>query len=84
MATGGGMTMSDINLKVNLVRVGTHPYGFGLYLFNYSEATTVPHHLRHFGVLAQEVEHFVPQAVHRHPDGYKVVDYAALGIYPVQ
>jgi len=31
---GGGMTMSDINLKQNLVRIGTHPLGFGLYLFN--------------------------------------------------
>lgn len=77
---GGGMTMSDINLKQNLVRIGTHPLGFGLYLFNYIPAAQPAGNSSHFGVLAQEVEHFRPEAVQTHPDGYRIVDYTALGI----
>lgn len=35
---------------------------------------------RQFGVMADEVEALVSQAVVMHPDGYKRVDYAQLGI----
>ena len=35
---------------------------------------------RQFGVMADEVEAVLPQAVVMHPDGYKMVDYALLGI----
>ncbi len=35
---------------------------------------------RQFGVMADEVEAVLPQAVVMHPDGYKRVDYALLGI----
>ena len=72
---------SDRTLKQNIVRVGTHPAGFGLYLFDYKpefrEAAGVG---RQFGVMADEVEAVLPQAVVMHPDGYKRVDYALLGI----
>tara|TARA_R100001086_G_scaffold249474_1_gene189314 strand:- start:3119 stop:4336 length:1218 start_codon:yes stop_codon:yes gene_type:complete len=38
---------------------------------------------RHEGVLAQDVEQSHPDAVETHPNGYKAVSYAALGLAPV-
>lgn len=81
---GGSMSstmMSDRKLKTNVVRVGAHPMGFGLYLFHYKDEflsnESVP---RRFGVMADEVEIVVPQAVLRRPDGFKMVDYGMIGI----
>jgi len=75
------MTASDRNLKENIVRIGTHPLGIGLYLFDYkSEFRGQWGAGRQFGVMAQEVETVMPEAVDRHADGYKVVNYALLGI----
>lgn len=72
---------SQRSLKTNIVRVGDHPDGYGLYLFEYK-----PEHQgawgagRHFGVMAEEVERVRPDAVRRNADGYKVVSYSRLGI----
>lgn len=73
------MFMSDIRSKHNMARIGTHPLGFGLYLFDYRPefGTT---EARQFGVLAQEVEAVMPAAVVTSGDGYKQVNYAMLGI----
>jgi hypothetical protein len=77
----GKVTGSDRRIKENLVRVGTHPLGIGLYLFDYR-----PEHRgqwgegRQFGVMADEVEAVLPAAVSRHPGGYLQVDYAMLGV----
>ncbi len=72
---------SDRSIKENIVRVGDHPLGIGLYLFNYKpDYRGTWGHGRQFGVMAQEVETVMPQAVSMHPDGYKLVDYAMLGI----
>lgn len=77
----GGPGPSDRSIKENIVRIGDHPLGIGLYLFDYK-----PEHRqkwgrgRQFGVMAQEVETVMPEAVSVHPDGYKQVDYAMLGI----
>jgi hypothetical protein len=72
---------SDRKLKENIVKIGTHPLGFGLYLFDYKSAYREPAGRgRQFGVMADEVEWIVPNAVSVHPDGYKVVDYDMLGI----
>jgi hypothetical protein len=61
--------------------VGEHFLGIGLYLFDYKpEYRDQWGHGRQFGVMADEVESVMPQAVSIHPDGYKVVDYAMLGI----
>ncbi len=78
---GGGMgpKASDPALKHNIARVGTHPLGIGLYLFDYKPGTGQPAG-RQFGVMADEVEQVLPQAVVLHPDGYRVVDYRLLGI----
>ncbi|MBE0625930.1 MAG: tail fiber domain-containing protein [Burkholderiales bacterium] len=77
----GRNKMSDRNTKENIVRVGEHPLGIGLYLFDYKPGyrETDENH-RQFGVMADEVEAVLPQAVSVHADGYKMVDYELLGI----
>ena len=80
---GAGMNMpaSDIAYKQNIVRVGTHPSGFGLYLFEYkAQYREQSGYGRQFGVIAQEVEAVVPEAVITHIDGYRRVNYTMLGI----
>ncbi len=81
----GGMGMmvmsSERELKENIVRIGTHPFGIGLYLFNYkSDFRHAFGYGRQFGVMADEVELIMPEAVSVHAEGYKQVDYALLGI----
>ena len=81
--TRGGMMgmMSDRRLKENIVRIGTHLLGFGLYLFDYKpEYRGVCGDRRQFGVMADEVETVMPSAVAMHPEGHKTVNYAMLGI----
>ncbi len=86
-ADGGsmpGMTMvSDRLAKERMIRIGTYPLGIGigLYLFDYKpEFRDAWGHGRQFGVMADEVEQVMPEAVSMHPDGYKMVNYAMLGI----
>lgn len=75
------MRRSERTLKQNILRIGTHPAGFGLYLFDYKPAYVETADFgRQFGVMADEVEVVFPQAVVLHPEGYKMVDYALLGI----
>ena len=72
---------SDRAFKTNWARVGTHPLGIGLYLFDYkTEFQELAGHGRRFGVMADEVETVMPEAVVTYPDGYKRVNYAMLGI----
>ena len=72
---------SDRRIKENLLRIGDHPLGIGLYLFDYKpEFRDEWGHGRQFGVMAQEVETVLPEAVCNHPDGYRMADYAMLGI----
>jgi len=86
----GGATMnknpqSDRRAKENIVRIGDHPLGIGLYLFDYRpEFRDQWGHGRQFGLMADEVETVVPEAVSMHANGYKVVDYAMLGIFPTR
>jgi len=79
----GNMAMmsSDRTLKENIVRVASHPLGMSLYLFDYKPAFRDQWgHGRQFGVMADEVETVMPEAVSMHPDGYKLVNYALLGV----
>jgi hypothetical protein len=75
--TSGPPTPSDRRLKRDMVRIGSHDLGFGIYRFKYlwSEQD-------HIGVLAQEVAEVRPDAVVRGPDGFLRVDYAAIGMTP--
>lgn len=77
-----GMTkVSDPALKENIVHVGDHPAGVGLYLFDYkAEVRDSCGHGRQFGVMADEVEQIMPEAVSIGSNGYRQVDYGMLGI----
>jgi hypothetical protein len=78
---GKGMNMaaSDRRTKENIVRIGVHPLGIGLYLFDYRPQYRDTYgHGRMLGVMADEVETVRPAAVHVHDDGYLIVDYGML------
>jgi hypothetical protein len=80
---GGGKRRhrSDPALKEAVVHIGTHPLGFGIYLFDYKpEFRDAFGHGRQFGVMADEVAEVVPQAIGRDANGYMTVDYGRLGI----
>ena len=80
-AAGKNPGGSDRSIKDNISRIGTHPMGFGLYLFDYKpEYVDTWGTGRQFGVMADEVETVMPGAVSVHADGYKLVNYAMLGI----
>ncbi len=79
MMTMTSTMVSDRATKENIVRIGTHPLGIGLYLFDYKpEYRDATSHERWLGVMADEVEAILPEAVVVHADGYKMVDYALL------
>jgi hypothetical protein len=72
---------SDRAIKTAIVKIGTHPLGIGLYLFDYkADYQAACGTGRQFGVMADEVEQVIPEAVSMGHDGYKVVDYGMLGI----
>jgi len=62
---------SDRRLKRNIERIGTHPLGIGIYEYDIFDR-------REIGVMADEVERVMPQAVITGADGYKRVYYAML------
>lgn len=72
---------SDPSVKQKVVRIGTHPLGIGLYLFEYKSGFGPQGPVRrHFGVMADEVEQVMPQAVSRDRDGIRHVRHDLLGI----
>lgn len=78
---GGVMTkQSDERVKTNVRKVGNHHAGFALYLFDYKPEFQHSGSGRQFGVMAQEVERVMPEAVSIGEDGYRRVNYALLGI----
>lgn len=62
---------SDRRLKSNIVRIGDHPLGIGIYEYDIFGR-------REIGVMAQEVLTVKPDAVLTHPRGYYMVDYGRL------
>ena len=73
--------MSDRRAKENIVKIGTHPLGFGLYLFEFKkEFSEIGGNGRQFGVMADEVEGIIPEAVTVGPHGFKTVNYQKIGI----
>jgi hypothetical protein len=71
----GGGRRSDIRLKHDIVLLGHLDNGLGLYRFVYNGA-----HKAYVGVMAQEVERVMPQAVERGADGYLRVHYEKIGV----
>lgn len=67
---------SDINIKQHVHQIGTLTNGFPLYAFEYKpEYQDTWGHGIQIGVMAQDIELTLPEAVSIHPDGYKLVDY---------
>ena len=72
---GGGGRRSDIALKHDVVLLGHLDNGLGYYRFSYLGSDKA-----YVGVIAQEVQAVLPQAVTRGSDGYLRVHYEKLGI----
>jgi hypothetical protein len=72
---GGGGRRSDMRLKHDIVLLGRLDDGLGYYRFVYNGG-----HTAYVGVMAQEVEGVVPEAVTRGADGYLRVSYDLLGL----
>ena len=71
---GGAAIMSDLRLKKNVIKLGTHKtLGIGLYIWDYIWGE------KGAGVMAQELEKVMPEAVITMKDGYKAVNYSMLG-----
>jgi len=62
---------SDRRLKSNVVKVGEHPIGVGVYEYTMFGQ-------RQVGVMAQEVQKVRPDLVKRHANGYLTVNYGGL------
>ena len=72
---GGGGRRSDIELKHDVVLLGYLANGLGYYRFSYLGSSKP-----YVGVIAQEVERLMPEAVIRGRDGYLRVYYEQLGL----
>ena len=72
---GGGGRRSDIALKHDVVLLGRLANGLGYYRFSYVGSSKP-----YVGVIAQEVQRLVPEAVTRGRDGYLRVYYEQLGL----
>jgi hypothetical protein len=62
---------SDRRLKSNIVQVGTHPLGIGIYEYDIFGN-------RERGVMADEVAKVMPEAIVPHESGYMMVNYGKL------
>jgi hypothetical protein len=62
---------SDRRLKSNIVRIGTHPLGIGIYEYDIFNG-------RERGVMADEVLKVMPEAVMTADNGYMMVNYGML------
>lgn len=70
---------SDLSIKENICKIGTLVNGLNLYKYEYKQPyKDVWGHGEQIGVIAQEVEKLIPEAVGIHADGYKVVNYSMV------
>jgi hypothetical protein len=72
---GGGGRRSDIALKHDIALLGRLDNGLGFYRFRYNGSDKA-----YVGVMAQEVQMVMPEAVARGRDGYLRVFYDKLGL----
>ena len=72
---GGGGRRSDLALKHDIVLLGHLDNGLGYYRFSYLGSSKA-----YVGVMAQEVQVLMPDAVTRGSDGYLRVTYGKLGL----
>lgn len=70
---------SDRRIKDDIVRIGEHPLGIGLYLFTYKASHQAQWGAgRQLGVMADEVALVLPEALVYGDDGFARVDYSML------
>lgn len=75
----GAFAKSDIATKENIKQVGVLPSGINIYEFEYKpEFKDEAGHGRFVGVMAQEVQKVIPEAVAVGADGYMMVDYSKV------
>ena len=72
---GGGGRRSDVTLKHDIILLGRLDNGLGFYRFSYNGGDQA-----YVGVMAQEVQTIMPEAVVRGRDGYLKVLYDKLGL----
>jgi len=72
---GGGGRRSDINAKHDISLIGRLGNGLGFYRYSYNGSNKA-----YVGVMAQEVQAVMPEAVVRGQDGYLRVFYDKLGL----
>jgi hypothetical protein len=72
---GGGGRRSDVRLKHDIVLLGHLDNGLGFYRFSYNGSEKA-----YVGVMAQEVDAIMPEAVARDRNGYLRVFYDKLGV----
>lgn len=70
---GAAIKYSDRRLKTNIEKIGELTNGLAVYAYDYIWGQ------HDIGVMADEVEQVIPEAVVTMPNGYKAVDYAMLG-----
>ena len=71
--------LSDRLAKDNIVRIGERPDGIGIYSFTYKPQFHGEYgDGMYIGVMADEVEKVMPEAVLTHSSGFKMVDYGRL------
>ena len=81
MGLGGAgiMRYSDERLKTDITKIGSLDNGLNLYSYNYKDGYDLPEG-KQIGVMAQEVEAIMPEAVVEMDNGFKAVNYAMLGV----
>lgn len=80
-AASGGAAKSDIRTKENIKVIGKMNNGLNVYSFEYKKEfkdSEYAGHGKFVGVMAQEVEQIIPEAVFTGSDGYKVVNYSLI------
>lgn len=70
---------SDPRMKENVIKVGKLDNGLNLYKFDYKEEfKDLAGHGSFVGVMADECEELMPQAVTQHANGFKTVNYEVV------
>ncbi len=81
LAEGAGtaIAVSDARLKTNIIKIGSLANGLGVYIWDWTkQAVELFNPDYNVGVIAQEVEKVIPEAVVIDPSGFLKVDYARL------
>lgn len=78
-AASAWKVFSDIRMKENVSKIGETGSGLGVYSFEYKpEFKDIAGHGSFVGVMAQEVEQVIPEAVSVADNGYMMVDYSKV------